>query len=63
MKIFRFSDCELDSSQFANSFVQVFTDLLEAAEGWGADDRRTWDVANWPAVRKPWKCETEEYIR
>ena len=41
MKIFRFSDCELDSSQFANSFVQVFTDLLEAAEGWGADDRRT----------------------
>ena len=59
MKMFRFSDCELDSSQFANSFVQIFTDLMEAAEGWVADDSegRTLDVANWPAVRKPWKCE------
>ena len=59
MKMFRFSDCELDSSQFANSFVQDFTDLMEAAEVWVADDSegRTWDVANWPAVRKLWKCE------
>ena len=38
MKMFRFSDCELDSSQLANSFVQDFTDLMEAAEGWVADD-------------------------
>ena len=32
---------------------------MEAAEGWVADDSEgwTWDVANWPAVREPWKCE------
>ena len=43
--MFRFSDCELDSSQFANSFVQGFTDRTEGTEGWVPDDSegRTWE--------------------
>ena len=34
----RFSDCELDSSQFANFCVQGFTDQTEGTEGWVPDD-------------------------
>ena len=42
----------------ANLLILLFR-FLPAAEGWVADDSEgwTWDVANWPAVRKPGKYE------